>query len=58
MPQETALVRRLLNPGMTFVDVGANRGYFTLLGASLVGPAGRVVSVEADPRGGARSLQV
>ena len=49
-PQETALLRHLLRPGMTFVDVGANWGYFTLVGAHLVGPSGRVMSVEADPR--------
>jgi FkbM family methyltransferase len=49
-PQETSLVADLLGPGMTFVDVGANWGYFTLLGAHLVGAAGRVVSIEADPR--------
>src|SRR5262245_38707721 len=49
-PQETALLRHLLRPGMTFVDVGANWGYFTLVGAHLVGTSGRVLSVEADPR--------
>ena len=49
-PQETAILRHVLRPGMTFVDVGANWGYFTLVGAHLVGPAGRVVSIEADPR--------
>jgi FkbM family methyltransferase len=49
-PQETAILRHVLAPGMTFVDVGANWGYFTLVGAHLVGPAGRVVGVEADPR--------
>jgi FkbM family methyltransferase len=49
-PQETALVRAILRPGGTFVDVGANWGYFTLLAAGLVGSAGRVVSVEPDPR--------
>lgn len=48
-PQETALVRHLLRPGMTFADVGANWGYFTLLGASIVGPAGRVVACEPHP---------
>lgn len=48
-PQETALVKSLLKAGMTFVDVGANWGYFTLLAASLVGPAGRVVSFEPHP---------
>jgi FkbM family methyltransferase len=49
-PQETALVRALLAPGDTFVDVGANWGYFTLLAASLVGEGGRVLALEPDPR--------
>ena len=49
-PQETALLRHLLRPGMTFVDVGANWGYFTLVGAHLVGATGRVLSLDADPR--------
>jgi FkbM family methyltransferase len=49
-PQETALVRARLSPGATFVDVGANWGYFTLLAAERVGPAGRVVALEPDPR--------
>jgi FkbM family methyltransferase len=35
---------------MSFVDVGANWGYFTLLGAHLVGRRGRVISLEPDPR--------
>jgi FkbM family methyltransferase len=49
-PQETILIGRLLGPGGVFVDVGAHWGYFSLLAAALVGPTGRVVSVEADPR--------
>lgn len=49
-PQETAIVRSILRPGMTFVDVGANWGYFTLLAASLVGASGSVLSLEPDPR--------
>jgi FkbM family methyltransferase len=49
-PQETALLQRILAPGMVFVDVGANWGYFTLAAAHLVGPEGKVVAVEADPR--------
>ena len=48
-PQETVLVRHLLRTGMTFVDAGANWGYFTLLAALIVGPAGRVVSFEPHP---------
>jgi FkbM family methyltransferase len=38
-----------LRPGHVFVDVGANVGYFTLLGASLVGEQGTVIAVEAHP---------
>lgn len=49
-PQETTLLQQILRPGMTFVDVGANWGYFTLCAAHLVGRTGRVVSIEVDPR--------
>jgi FkbM family methyltransferase len=49
-PQETLLLEALLQPGDAFVDVGAHWGYFSLLAADRVGPAGRVLSVEADPR--------
>lgn len=38
-----------LRPGMRFYDLGANIGFFSLLGAKLVGPSGAVVSFEADP---------
>jgi FkbM family methyltransferase len=48
--QETALVRSVLRPDMSFVDVGANWGYFTLIAAHMVGAAGRVLSLEPDPR--------
>jgi FkbM family methyltransferase len=40
---------RRLRPGDVFIDLGANTGYYTLLAAKLVGPAGRVVAVEASP---------
>jgi FkbM family methyltransferase len=49
-PQETNLQRHLLAPGMTFVDVGANWGYFSLFAAGLLGPTGRIASLEPDPR--------
>jgi FkbM family methyltransferase len=49
-PQETALLRALLRPGMTCVDVGANWGYFTLLAADLTGVQGCVIALEPDPR--------
>jgi FkbM family methyltransferase len=45
----TGWMQSTLAPGAVFVDVGANIGYFTLLGAQLVGKRGRVVAVEAHP---------
>ncbi|MEA2234438.1 MAG: hypothetical protein QOD83_4254 [Solirubrobacteraceae bacterium] len=47
-PVQEAL-RRLLAPGHIFYDVGANIGFFTILGARLVGPGGRVVAFEPVP---------
>jgi len=47
--ETTRLVRRLLKPGMHFVDGGANLGYFTLLAADCVGPTGRVDAFEPQP---------
>lgn len=49
-PLESALTARILRPGATFVDVGANWGYYTLLAAASVGPGGRVIALEPDPR--------
>lgn len=48
-PHMSAWLRRTLQPGDMFVDVGANVGYFSLLAANVVGPAGGVVAVEASP---------
>ena len=40
---------RLLKPGDVFFDLGANAGFFSLLGVSRVGPGGRCVAVDPDP---------
>lgn len=48
-PMVQEALRRTLAPGSTFYDVGANMGFMTLVGARLVGPAGRVVSIEPEP---------
>jgi FkbM family methyltransferase len=48
-PTISRLLEKLLRPGDTFIDVGANIGYDALLGSYLVGSSGRVVSVEANP---------
>jgi FkbM family methyltransferase len=47
-PQTTALISDALRPGDTFLDVGANVGHYTFLGAKSVGPAGRVIAIEAS----------
>jgi FkbM family methyltransferase len=46
---ETRVVEGILGPGMTFIDVGANVGYFSALGARLVGLFGRVLAFEPSP---------
>lgn len=47
-PLETALFAKVLRPGDRVADVGANIGWFSLLAARLVGPAGQVHSFEAN----------
>jgi len=48
-PEVSRVIETLLAPGDVFVDVGANVGYDTLLGSWRVGPAGKVVAIEATP---------
>lgn len=43
-------VRRHLREGDTFLDVGANIGFFSCLGASVVGPRGKVFAFEPNPK--------
>lgn len=40
----------LLGPGDTLIDVGANHGAFAVVAARLVGPTGRVIAFEPQPR--------
>jgi FkbM family methyltransferase len=46
----TKLVRAFLKAGDTFVDVGANIGYYSLLAARIVGDTGKVVAFEPVDR--------
>jgi FkbM family methyltransferase len=48
-PHLTRAIADSLQPGDSFVDVGANIGWFSLLAAARVGPTGRVLSIEAVP---------
>lgn len=48
-PEEEFVAARL-RAGETYVDVGANVGLLTMRAASVVGPRGRVIAIEAHPR--------
>jgi FkbM family methyltransferase len=48
--RETQFLRVLLRPGDTFVDVGANIGYFSVLAAGCIGSEGYVIAFEPEPR--------
>ena len=48
-PAVQEALARLLRPGDTFYDIGANVGLFTVIGARLVGPGGDVLAFEPHP---------
>ncbi len=47
-PYLASYLTRTLSPGDTFIDIGANVGYFTLLAARQVGEGGRVIAFEPE----------
>lgn len=47
-PGETTLMTHLVKPGDTFVDVGANIGYFSILAGRLTGENGQVIAFEPE----------
>jgi len=49
-PVVFAPIREALAEGGTFLDVGANVGYYSVLAAQLLGSRGRVHAFEIDPR--------
>jgi FkbM family methyltransferase len=44
-----AVLMSLAEPGMTMLDIGANLGWFSVIGSRLVGSGGRVFAIEPDP---------
>jgi FkbM family methyltransferase len=49
-PSTTAVLKHYLKPGDVFIDLGANEGYFTVIGSALVGNKGRVIALEPQSR--------
>lgn len=47
---EHRVMKALLRPGDTFLDIGANHGSFAILASHLVGRTGLVIAVEPQPR--------
>ena len=48
-PAESRLIKELLGPGDTFIDVGAHIGWFTTIAAQCVGDNGLVIACEPYP---------
>ncbi|MBC7905495.1 MAG: FkbM family methyltransferase [Rhodospirillaceae bacterium] len=43
------ILEKVLKPGMSVLDIGANIGYYVLMELDLIGPQGRMVAVEPSP---------
>jgi len=48
-PFETSVVLAFLAPGGTFLDIGANIGWYSIVAGLTVGAAGRAIAFEPDP---------
>jgi FkbM family methyltransferase len=48
-PETFEFIQSYIQPGMIFLDIGANVGQYTLLGSQLVGPGGKVYAFEPHP---------
>lgn len=48
-PDVRAALLHFLKPGSTFLDCGANIGYFSVMAGAVVGPNGSVIAIEANP---------
>ncbi len=44
-----AMLERVLRPGMSVFDIGANIGYYVLLELGLIGESGRLLAIEPSP---------
>jgi FkbM family methyltransferase len=55
-PHIISIIKRSLNPGDCFVDVGANVGVMSFHAAKIVGANGKVISFEPNPDNASRFL--
>ena len=49
-PEMVEVCTSLLQAGDTFLDIGANEGFFSMLASKLVGDRGKVISIEPQSR--------
>ena len=56
-PETTELAISLLEPGDTFIDIGAHVGWFSLLASRVVGESGRVFSFEPEANNFSRLIE-
>ena len=49
-PEIVGLIRETLRPGQTFIDVGANEGYHTIIAAIAMNRTGKIIAVEPQRR--------
>jgi FkbM family methyltransferase len=47
--EEFAFIKEVFKPGGTFLDIGANTGYYSLFASKVAGSNGKVVSFEPNP---------
>lgn len=48
-PESTEEIKRIVKPGSTVVEVGANIGYYALMESLLAGKTGRIYALEPSP---------
>jgi FkbM family methyltransferase len=49
-PKMVEVLRKYLEPGSVFIDLGANEAYFSVIASQIVGPRGTVIAVEPQSR--------
>jgi FkbM family methyltransferase len=47
--EHKVMLERVLRPGMTVLDIGANIGYYALMEIAMIMPGGKLIAVEPSP---------